>query len=386
MHTSWAQCRSRVAGAAILLMLAVCGGCRQEPWSLWQSYAARFIDQQGRVIDPSGNRTTSEGQAYAMFFALADNDRPRFVKLLEWTQYNLAQGDFEYHLPASLWGKDIDGSWKALDPNSASGADVWLAYTLFEAGRLWNQPGYAQIARDVLTLIARKEVVDLPGFGPMLLPGPTGFEHQGAWTLNPSYLPAFLFERLAQEDPDGPWLKIANGIPRLLRESSRKGYAMDWVNYVPGDGFSPAPEFPDAAVAAPEGSNDAIRVYLWAGMLDEKDGARAEILDALPSMSVYLADHDAPPEKISDQGIPSGNDGTVGFSAAVMPYLRAIHGSGKALARQSIRINSLKDPGTGMYGKELTYYDQNLALFATGFLDKRFRFGPRGELNVGWSH
>jgi endoglucanase len=241
------------------------------------------------------------------------------------------------------------------------------------------------MGRDLMAQIAARDVVELPGFGPMLAPGPVGFEHSGSWTLNPSYLPVFLFERLGEVDPQGPWQKIAAGIPRMIRESSRKGYAMDWVNYVPGDGFFPAPQFPDPSAAPAAGSYDAIRVYMWAGMLDAKDTARAEMLDALPGMKVYLADHDAPPEKISDQGIPSGQDGMVGFSAAVMPYLRAVSGGGKALFRQSARVRAERDPRTGMYGKDLTYYDQNLALFSTGFMDKRFSFSPDGELAVGWS-
>ena len=49
-----------------------------------------------------------------------------------------------------------------------------------------------------------------------------------------------------------------------------------------------------------------------------------------------------------------------------------------------IRMNLMKDESTGLYGKGLNYYDQNLALFATGFLDGRFRFGPGGELKVKW--
>lgn len=368
-----------------LLVLPALAGCRQRPWRLWDSYSARFIDQQGRVIDPQSNRTTSEGEAYALFFALVDNDRARFDNILKWTADNLAQGDLATHLPAWSWGKDADGQWKPLDANSASDADTWLAYTLLEAGRLWNHDGFTQLGRQMMKQIADREVVDLPGFGPMLLPGPAGFAHQGAWTLNPSYLPEFIFERMAAVDPAGPWQKIAAGIPRLLRQGSPAGYAMDWVNYVPNDGFLPAPESPDKPGAAPAGSFDAIRVYLWAGMLNEKDPMRSEILAALPAMGSYLADHDAPPEKIGDRGTPSALDGIVGYSAAVMPYLRAIRGNGKALARQAIRLNSERDPTTGLYGKGLTYYDQNLALFATGFLDKRFRFGPDGELQVNWA-
>jgi len=164
---------------------------------------------------------------------------------------------------------------------------------------------------------------------------------------------------------------------------------MDWVEYVPGDGFYPASK-PSAADqdnsvnAAPGGSYDAIRVYLWAGMIDPDDPMRSRILNAVPAMSAYLADHDAPPEKINGQGIPEAQDGPVGFSAAVLPYLRAFSGLSKACATQLIRLSAQKDANTGLYGKDKAYYDQNLTLFATGFLETRFRFGLGGELKVEW--
>jgi endoglucanase len=152
-------------------MLTATGGCKQGPWTLWDSYAARFIDAQGRVIDhTAGDRTTSEGQAYALFFALANNDRATFDRLLTWTQANLANGDLETHLPAWLWGKNKDGEWKTLDANPASDADVWMAYTLVEAGRLWRAPIYTRLGRRMMVQIASSEVADLPGFGPVLLP------------------------------------------------------------------------------------------------------------------------------------------------------------------------------------------------------------------------
>ncbi len=350
-------------------------GCKQSPWQLWHSYSARFIDpQNGRVLSgdvsgPNGDQhTTSEGQAYALFFALAANDHPTFDRVLAWTQTNLAGGDLSTHLPAWLWGQDKNGAWTVLDSNSASDADVWIAYTLIEAGRLWNSPNDTGLGRALMASIAKNEVVDLPGFGPMLLPGPAGFQHGNTWTLNPSYLPLFLFDRLAAVDPSGPWHEIARNIPRLLEQSSRHGYAMDWVEYVPGDGFYPA------AAPAPAGSSntssdeaagsyDAIRVYLWAGMIDRDDPMRGAILNAVPAMGVYLAAHDAPPEKISDQGIPSEQAGPMGFSAAVLPYLRAFPDLSRASARQMIRMNAAKDAASGLYGKDKAYYDQCLALF-----------------------
>jgi len=119
--------------------------------------------------------------------------------------------------------------------------------------------------------------------------------------------------------------------------------------------------------------------------MDPASKLRAEILNAVPAMSVYLTNHDAPPDKVSDQGIPSGQDGPVGFSAAVLPYLRAFPNLSKAGAEQTIRLARERDSSTGLYGKDFAYYDQNLALFATGFIDGRFSFGRGGELKVEWT-
>jgi len=379
--------RKRLLLIASMFMLCATGGCKQGPWTLWDSYSARFIDSQGRVIDPQSNdaRTTSEGQAYAMFFALADNDRTAFDRLLAWTQANLASGDLSAHLPAWLWGKSTDGAWKILDPHSASDGDVWMAYSLVEAGRLWKQPAYTHLGSLMMAQIAKSEVADLPGFGLMLLPGPIGYQHDRVWTVNPSYLPLFIFERLAVIDPAGPWQHIALDIPRLLEQSARHGWAMDWVGYSPGDGFYPVPAHPDKDPAPAGGSYDAIRVYLWAGMLDGRGKIRAGLLDAVPAMGAYLANHGAPPEKVSDQGIPLEQDGPVGFSAAVLPYLRALPNMEKSGAQQTVRLSAQRDGATGLYGKDPAYYDQNLALFATGYLDGRIRFGPGGELIVEWT-
>ncbi len=381
----------RVLLIVTLLALATTGGCGQGPWALWNAYAARFIDGQGRVVDPQGGgRTTSEGQSYALFFALVNNDRERFDQLLKWTQANLAGGNMGARLPGWLWGKANDGGWRLLDRNSAADSDVWIAYSLAEAGRLWKNPAYTTLARQMMGQIARQEVTELPGFGLMLMPGPTAlFEHNRTWTVNPSYVPLFIFDRFASIDPGGPWGDIALNIPRLTRQAARKGFAMDWVDYVPSDGFYPAPNpgLVQTGKPAPPatGSYDAIRVYLWAGMVDGTGRTRTELVSAVSGMASYITDHGAPPEKVSAQGVPSAQDGPVGFSAAVLPLLRALPQMDKAGAQQRVRMSAQLDTSSGLYGKDPAYYDQNLILFATGFLDGRFRFGPRGELKVEWT-
>jgi endo-1,4-beta-D-glucanase Y len=373
----------------VLLLGAASGGCKQGPWALWNAYAAHFIDPQGRVIDPQGSdRTTSEGQSYALFFALADNDRAHFDRVLAWTQTNLAGGNLGTHLPGWLWGKAPDGQWKLLDPNPAADSDCWIAYSLIEAGRLWHNPAYITLGHRMMAMISKQEVAELPGFGSMLMPGPTAlWMNNQAWTVNPSYVPLFLFDRFHQEDPAGPWGAIAMNIPNLVRGSVRHGFAMDWVDYVPSDGFYPAakPTQPGVQQVPAGGSYDAIRVYLWAGMLDGAGSTRTDLVGSLSGMASYLANHDAPPEQVNADGIPQEHDGPVGFSAALLPYLRVLPEMSKTAAQQRVRMSERLDPSTGLYGKDPAYYDQNLVLFATGFLNSRFRFGAHGELSVEWT-
>lgn len=373
---------ARILAALAIALVSVT--CQAEPWALWQAYCQSFIDGHGRVVDhQGGDRTTSEGQAYALFFALVANDRTQFDALLAWTRDNLAQGDLTAHPPGWQWGRAQDGSWKLLDTNSASDADLWMSYTLAEAGRLWNEPSYTALSRIMAARIAQQEVTDLPGFGPMLLPGTNGF-HPSAqvWVLNPSYVPLPVLERLARTDATGPWATIAKKLPQFLEQSAPHGFAMDWVSYSPESGFQPVAA-PGNAKAVPEGSYDAIRVYLWAGMTNSADPQYHAVMGAAGGMGEWLKAHLFPPVQVSSGGVPGGADGPVGFSAATVPYLSGL-GENAALAKQRDRLAAQLDPGTKLYGHPPAYYDQNLAMFSEGWLSHRFRFGSDGELKVTW--
>jgi endoglucanase len=375
-----------VAGIVAWLGLASSQASAQTPdfARLWQAYASRFISDDGRVIDPArGGLTTSEGQSYALFFALVNNDRDRFDRLLAWTQSNLAAGDLGAHLPAWSWGKSKDGNWGVLDPNSASDSDIWIAYDLIEAGRLWSQPHYAALGRKLASLAARREVAVIPGFGPVLLPGATGFKFPHAWVMNPSYTPLFILNRLAAVDPAGSWADVATMVPAIFERSAKNGFTMDWVSYTPGEGFSPS--LVDGKKASDAvGSYDAIRVYLWAGMLADSSPAKSKILKTLNGMNMFLTQHSAPPEKINSDGTPQAQYGPIGFSASLLPYLTSLSND-SAVAHQLVRLKSQLDEKSNLYGTPPTYYDQNLILFGSGWLEKRFRFGSSGELLVRWS-
>lgn len=56
----------------------------------WESYKSRFMMPDGRIIDTgNGNVSHTEGQGFAMLLAVANNDRPAFDKLWQWTDKTL---------------------------------------------------------------------------------------------------------------------------------------------------------------------------------------------------------------------------------------------------------------------------------------------------------
>ncbi|MCJ8273098.1 MAG: glycosyl hydrolase family 8 [Psychrosphaera sp.] len=136
-----------------------------QAWPDWQAFNKNLITKDGRVVDPSTEflYTTSEGQSYGLFFALVANNQPLFNKLLHWTQNNLSQGDLTARLPAWQWGKRKDDSWGVIDSNSASDSDLWIAYTLLEAGRLFKDKRYTALGKLLSQRILREETTDLPG-------------------------------------------------------------------------------------------------------------------------------------------------------------------------------------------------------------------------------
>jgi endoglucanase len=367
--------------ARILLMAAIPVLPLQaaEHWVLWDSYATRFMTRDGRIVDPAtANRTSSEAQAYGMFFALVANDRTRFEQLLQWTVNNLANGDIAAHLPAWNWGEAPDGSWAVLDRNSASDADLWMAYTLLEAGKIWGEPRFTLAGQRLAEVVARLEVVDVPRLGTMLLPGFRDFKVDNKVFLNPSYTPLQVLLGIATHCPQGPWRGIAANVPRLIKASAPRGVALDWVSYGPKG----------VALEGPAGRKavagyDAIRVYLWAGMLPKGVAGRGDLLASLSGMSRILARRRVPPAVIDLNGAIENEHGSVGFSAALIPFLIA-RGEGQTAAQQKERVSAAWNRATGLYGANPGYYDQNLILFANGWLENRYRFGADGSLNLLW--
>jgi endoglucanase len=356
----------------------------QTKWPLWNEYSARFISPEGRVIDHNAqDHTTSEGQSYAMFFALVANDRSSFDRLLAWTGNNLAAGSLSSRLPGWEWGKGDDGNWHILDTNSAADSDLWIAYDLLEAGRLWHDARYTTLGRNIAANIAREEVVELPGFGTVLSPGGKGFHPaKDQWVLNPSYSPLPVLTALANLEKAGPWRRIAGNVSALLQQSVRRGIPMDWVTYSKSTGFQPSLP-PGRILGIPVSSYDAIRVYLWAGLTNAATPGRDKVLKAIPGMSEYLATGADVPEIVNENGLAIQQPGPPGFYAALLPYLAA-NGNLAAQQRCSQKLSGAHKGQSQLFGYPAAYYDQNLALYGTGWLDGYYSFAGNGDLQVKW--
>lgn len=360
----------------LCLMYLIHATCSAQDWpSIWKSYVNGFMDGQVRVIDhDAGDRTTSEGQAYGMFFALVADDRTHFDGLLGWTEQNLAGGDLSSNLPAWLWGHGPNNQWGVIDKNSASDADIWMAYTLLEAGRAWKEPRYTKIGSALARHIASAEVIEVPNLGTVVAPGPIGFQHGNSYRLNASYVPMQLVVFLDQAVPGGPWGKVAETLPALVSDSAPHGFVSDWTEFKTDAGLQPAPTV---------GSYDAIRVYLWAGMLDNATRHRNALLKSLSGMQNYLHSNAVPPAKVRPDGSIEDPKGPVGFSAALIPFAEALHDD-QVQNQQLSRVRGELKPQTGLFGAPPRYYDQNLALFGLGFLERQFWFDANGSLRLKW--
>src|SRR5471030_16544 len=357
-------------------------------WTAYRTFAARFVQPDGRVIDYSTptQQTTSEGQSYAMFFALVANDRATFDRLLAWTRTNLAANQFEpgnVRLPSWQWGKKPDGSFGVLDPNSASDSDLWIAYDLLQAGRLWNEKAYTQLGMALSTQIVRHEVTNLAGLGPMLLPGPQGFQTGDVTRLNPSYSPLPVLRGLAREMPDGPWNQLAENGYKLVATTAPHGFSPDWAAYKSGQ-FVVDPQTADT------GSYDAIRVYLWAGLTSAADPLARPWLAALGGMRAKVAQTGIPPEKVSSTSGAASGEGPLSYWAALAPYFKTL-GDDRGLGLARAHLAALDAPvanspaaTSANPNREPVYYDRVLGLFGAGFIEGRYRFDEAGRLVPSW--
>lgn len=346
-----------------------------EPWQGWQMFKNHFISDDGRVIDLGSkqNITTSEGQSYALFFALVANDKAAFDNILDWTQENLSEGDLSTRLPAWQWGENSDKTGEILDSNPASDSDLWIAYSLSQAAILWDERRYSILAAVMAQRIMREETAYISGLGLTLLPAPAGFEFKNdTYKLNPSYSPLFIYQQFSKLYPHSPWQQLHEGSAKLILDTAYKGVSPDWVMYSPAKGFYYDKKVSDL------GSFNAIRVYLWASMMAEDAPYKKELTaQFLPFLEDIKKRGYVPLNTYATSG-KTQKRGPLGFNAALLPLLASQANDSLVMAIQQKL----------MVDKSFTqtrYYDSVLNLFGNSALNKRFSITADGTLKPMWS-
>ena len=371
IKNAWQKSRKTLVAAACAVISLM--GQTANAWDLWDQFAAENIEN-GRVVDASDERriTTSEGQSYALFFALVANERPAFEKLLTWTENNLAEGDLTKHLPAWLWGRQRN--WGVIDSNNASDSDLWIAWCLLEADRLWKVPAYRAKALGMMELLLTQETRQVAGLGPVVLPGHAGFEEgkgeNRVVKLNPSYAPIFLLRRLALED--ARWEPIVDAALAMLVRASPSGFAPEWARFS-ATGRLVKPEGEDYT----EGSYNAIRTYLWAGMTSPADTSRNVLIQRFAPMVEATREWNLPPRRVN---VVTGTVESVGpdyFGACLLPLL-------KSSRAEDIRTAAMIRTVLSAHPVEKNrYYGNVLTLFGLGFDAGAFSFDAKGRLITG---
>lgn len=326
-----------------------------QAWTAWNTFKHEQYEA-GRVIDFNDDRliTTSEGQSYSLFFALVAGDKAAFESLLTWTETHLSKGNLTKTLPAWLWGSQPQPG--VIDSNNAVDSDMWIAYCLLEAARLWNRPDYHQKAMALLDLL-KTQVREIPSIGKVLLPGQYGFDKEDAVTLNPSYYPLFLLRRFAVED--AYWNPVFDGCLRATLRSAPNGFAPDWVTFAKDGSI--------ASSTDPVGSYNAIRVYLWAGMMAKSDPIRARLKAYFAPMIRLTESMNVPAEKVDVIGARANGPGSLGFAACLLPLMDDNRQA--ALIRTYLNASPIV--------KE-NYYRNVLTLFGMGFDQREFAFDRNG--------
>lgn len=167
----------------------------------YESYKASFMSKDGRIIDyDKNNITTSEGQSYIMLRSLVMDDKPTFDLTYTWAKNNLQRQDYLF---SWLWGENSKGEYKILDENTATDADVDIAYALILAYEKWNEAQYLQDARNITNSVWNNETRRIGSYL-VLMPGVNQTKEEKI-EINPSYFAPYEFRFFQKYDDMHNW-------------------------------------------------------------------------------------------------------------------------------------------------------------------------------------
>ncbi|MCC5598243.1 glycosyl hydrolase [Nostoc sp. CHAB 5714] len=333
----------------------------------WDSYRQRFIQSDGRVIDyEASDRSTSEGQAYALLRAVLINDPATFALTLNWSENNLqrqAAGKRTDSLWAWKWGRKEDGNWGVIDANFASDGDIDAITALILASRRWNQPEYLELAKLKLQDLWNLSTISKTQGERYLLPGPVAAFVPDASTvyLNPSYFAPYAFRIFAQVDPQHDWLSLVDSSYQVLENSaklSRVGLPSDWVALNTKTGQYQT--LPASSTLKSLYSFDSYRVW-WRLSLDAAWFNSPQAQRYLVTSTQHLQklwSKQSIPARIDLQGKPLVDYEATSQYAMLYAAMQLVE---PAIAQELLVKKILPQYKQGIWGDQSAYYTQNLA-------------------------
>lgn len=191
-----------------------CFALNKELNTSWSYYKSIFINKDGRVIDHERDKlTTSEGQAYAMLRAILIKDQKTFDKVYSWTKNNLKRSDD--NLFAWAWGFKQDKTCGVIDTNSATDADVDIAFSLISASKLWKNPSYLDDAKKIIADIWQKETITINN--EQILTAGADQTTKTSIDINPSYFAPYAFKEFAKYDKND-WNSLVDSNYKLINK------------------------------------------------------------------------------------------------------------------------------------------------------------------------
>ena len=356
-------------------------------WALWTEFQ-KIACRNGRVLLHDGTRfvTTSRAQGYGLFFALVADDRDLFDLLWSWTRTHLCMDPKGFRLAARLWGEvplekterpsaaskrrkaadsvripeATERIEDVLDSGNDTHADLWIAYSLLEAARLWNEPSYRTDALDLLALLKHQCVRTFGTLGSVLLSSAHGgLSDDGSVVLEPGSYPLQILTRFSLEDSF--WETVKQGCLRVILRSSPGGIVPDFARFS-AQGFR-------LSRFNHKGNRKAIFAYLWAGMLSSALPERERLIKHFQIVDQFIFARKVPLGTTDAQKLSVVAANHDAYGSAFLAWHPDCPSAG--VLRSYVQTLTLQS---------LSFSERVLVLFGLGFDRSLFAFDRRGRL------
>lgn len=332
-----------------------CKGCVFDLTKSYHSYKQDYMSEDGRIMDPKiGYSTTSEAQSYMLLMCLIMKDKETFDLVYNWTKNNIRRSD---GLFSWLWGKNKDGEYKILDYNSASDADINIAFALIAAYKTWKDESYLKEAVPIIQSIWDNETRRV-GDHLVLMPGVVQATSEKI-EINPSYFAPNAFRFFQQYDNLHDWNELIDSSYYYLQEvmaKTKTGLPPNWFLIKDGQIVIEDSECGDF-------SYDAIRVF-WTIYRDYTKHGEKRALPILEKSNFFIEEWKKNKTIYVNYQANGKLRDKVEFIGSIALLLPTIKLYDKKIAKEiydSKLLPYLKDPKD--WNDKNEYYERNLLWF-----------------------